>query len=111
MIASDVHRIYARGIYQSVEASIDSDSDKEVLRYKLTENRRFTGIRFEGNTLFADSVLRRSLEINRTQPLNYNRMQRGLNEIRSLYREAGYALMRYTKTDNISPGQRIKLNP
>jgi NTE family protein len=96
MIESDIHRIFARGIYQSVVASLDSSGGINVLRYALVENEKLAKVQIEGNTIFADSVLQSNLVFDGSQPLNINRMERGLSEIKSLYRDAGYALIRFT---------------
>lgn len=96
MVESDIHRIFARGIFQSVAASFDSTGGTSVLRYTLIENDKLAKVQIEGNTIFADSVLQSNLVFDGTKPLDVNKMERGLSEIKALYRDAGYALIRFT---------------
>jgi len=94
MMKNDIDNLFSRGIYQSVKASIDTSGPNSILEYLLDANDILKSISFENNTLFTDSVLNNVLDNQLNQPLNYNLLRKGLNEIKQLYRSKGYALIR-----------------
>ena len=93
MMQNDIDNLFARGIYQSVKATIDTSGPESILEYLLDANDTLKRITFENNTLFSDSVLNEVIKCQFNGPLNQKSLQRGLIDIKKLYRSNGYALI------------------
>ena len=93
MMKNDINNLFSRGIYQSVMASIDSSDSVNYLEYYLDVNDVLKSISFENNTLFIDSLLIGEINNQFNKPINYNLLREGLNEIKQMYRNNGYALV------------------
>ena len=99
MMRNDIDNLFSRGIYQSVQASIDTTGPDSILTYLLDANDELKSITFENNTLFADSLLNILLSEQLNQPLNYDSLRYGLQEVKQLYRSKGYALVQLKRID------------
>ena len=93
MMKNDIDNLFAKGIYQSVKAAIDTSGPESILEYLLDANDVIKSISFENNTLFTDSVLKAELVEMINKPLNYNLLRLGLNNVKKLYRSQGYTLI------------------
>ncbi len=99
MVQNDIDGIFARGIYRSVQASLDTIYKKTILRYLLNQNEPLKQIEIEGETLFGDSLVENCLQYQVENPINYAQVQRGLNDIKTYYRDHGYTLIRFEEID------------
>ncbi|MCK5347121.1 MAG: BamA/TamA family outer membrane protein, partial [Candidatus Heimdallarchaeota archaeon] len=99
MIKNDLDIIYSSGSYKSVQASMLASRNDSILVYSLNVTDVITGAEFEGSTLFADSVIQNLLKYRSGFPLNMNHISKGLSEIKGMYRNQGYALIRFKEID------------
>jgi NTE family protein len=93
MIKNDIDNLFSRGIYHSVKACIDTSGTENILEYLLSANNILKSVSFENNTLFADSVLSKVFDSQVNKPLNHNKVRKYLEELKTLYRSKGYALV------------------
>jgi len=83
---------YQTGSYASVRAVWRADSSRNTLDLQLTPNPVLRAVRFSGNTVFADSVLRNCIVSPLGESINHQLSRQDLETIIELYRGAGYAL-------------------
>ncbi len=99
LLKKDIDYLFTQGIYNSVKASLDSLEAATTLNYFLNVNSKLRQVFFEGHTLYTDSTLIKLLNHQPEQILNYNNIRKGLNDIKQLYRNDGYALIRFKKVN------------
>ena len=99
LLKKDMDYLFTQGIYNSVKASLDSLEAANTLTYFLNANCKLRQVIFEGHTLYTDSTLISLLNHQPEQILNYNYIHKGLNDIKQLYRNDGYALIRFKKAN------------
>ena len=92
-IQIDLDNLYSTGIYKYVSAAMSVQENRHILEYTLESYAEISNVVIENQTLFTDSTLMELIPFDPGKPLNIKQIQRGLNEIKQLYRDQGYALM------------------
>ena len=98
-IDDDVRNLYATGYFYAIQVLDDYNPDKGYhLIYVVQGNPLLTDLRYEGNTKYKESKLKRSISSKVGQPLNERRLHEDAQAIKKLYEKAGYPA---TKVDYV----------
>ncbi len=110
LIAADVERIFAMGLFDDVKVGMAMAADgKVVLRFQLLERPSIAAIELKGNdALSNDAVLKVvNLKVNDLYaPAN---AQENANKIKELYIEEGYFLATVTPETELLKGNQVKV--
>ncbi len=87
--------LYATGDYQRVAATLARDT----LTFVLTRNPVLRTVHLLGNSVYADSMLLRSMKSKRGAPFNHHQGKADLTAIIEHYRRDGYALAEIKRVD------------
>ena len=91
------HSLYQSGLFRFVHARLDTMHHR--LLFIVTENPYITEIRFSGNSVYADTVLRKQLSLKLPLVLNHQEGRNDIQALNRLYRDAGYSLARIRRID------------
>jgi len=89
-----MEKIYKTGYFDDVKAVCVRNDSLLSVQFLLTSNPILSAIVFQGNTVFADSMLQAQLESELGVPINYDRSKHDLLKIIGLYKRNGYALIK-----------------
>jgi len=94
----DIYRtmefVYKTGYFQDVKTSNTLTNDSLlVITFHLKPNPSFLSVRFEGNTVFSDSILQQQMSCKPGFPINCLRAKECISNIIGLYKDEGYALI------------------
>jgi outer membrane protein insertion porin family len=89
-VDDDVRNLYATGQFYNIRVNEDVSTEGVALTYVLQGNPRLTEIKFEGNTKYKDSKLKKKVTSKVGEPLNESKLFTDGREIQKLYEKAGY---------------------
>lgn len=89
-VDDDVRSLYATGLFYNIRVTDEQTSEGIVVTYIVQANPRITDIKFEGNTKYRDSKLRRKLTTKIGSPLDERKLFTDGRAIEKMYQKAGY---------------------
>lgn len=96
-IKNDVDFLFNRGRFNKVEAEFHITGPDTALEYRVAENKPLKLVHFAGNSMIADSVLRRLITHPMNSIMNSTQLYNNLQSVRQLYFKQGYALMDFNR--------------
>ncbi len=108
-IKNDVNFLFSRGRFRSVQAAFRVNSPDTVLCFSLKTNPLMERVSFEGNEIYADSILQNLISHPLGTIINTNRLLDDLEKIREFYRKNGYALMRFSNVEFDTTAQTLHI--
>ena len=107
-LQSWVDAVYGTGQFAAVRAELRADSLTLIVR----ENPRLQEVRFTGNTIYADSTLRRCMQFPAGAVINHRRSAASLLAIIERYRSDSYALaeIRRVQFDSSTGNLQIEID-
>ncbi len=98
-VDDDVRNLYDTGLFYNIRVTDETTSEGVVVTYILQGKPRLTDIKFQGNTKYKDSKLRKKLTSKVGEPLDERKLFTDSQELQKLYQKAGY------------PGTQVKSIP
>lgn len=89
-INADLKRLYGMGFFQDIRIEVEEKANGYKLIFVVDEKPIVRNITIEGNTVFKEDKLRKSLKIIEGQILDQRAVKEGVEEIRKLYADKGY---------------------
>jgi outer membrane protein insertion porin family len=102
-VDEDVRNLYATGFFYNVRIARTNTGEGLVLTYLVQGNPRLTDIKFEGNTKFSESKLRKTITSKTGEPFSERKLFTDAQEIRTLYEKKGYQRTDVQYTFSIDP--------
>lgn len=102
--------IYGTGYFADVWAIVTTSDSSLAIDYFLETNPRLDTIIVEGNTVFANSLLRAQVRSEIGQPVNYHQSQKDIAAIVQLYKKYGYALAKVQAIELINGRLTIRID-
>src|SRR6516162_1426523 len=73
-VDDDVRTLYATGLFYNVRVSASNSPEGIILTYIVQGNPRLTEIKFQGNSKFKDSKLRKTVTAKAGEPFNERKL-------------------------------------
>jgi outer membrane protein insertion porin family len=89
-VDDDVRSLYATGFFYNIQVDADNTPDGVVLTYKVQGKPRLTEIKFQGNTKFKDTKLRKKISSKVDEPLDERKLFSDSQDLQKLYQKKGY---------------------
>jgi len=102
--------IYQTGCFYDVAAKCILNDSLLNINYHLTPNISFRYIKFNGNTVFSDSLLKLQIKSKFNQPINFHQAKNDLSQIIKLYKDKGYIFINIDKIQIINDTLQININ-
>lgn len=116
IIASDIKRIFAMGLFADVTAkTIEGPVGSAILTFSLTEKPAIGQVRFEGNTDVNDDDISEVIDLKAFQVLDVPRVRKNVEKIQKLYVDKGFYLAEVdyelVLTDGKNAGKEVQSDP
>lgn len=95
-IIRDIKAIYGMGLFQNVQAEVDSKDGGYILRFVVTERPRVSAIQFTGRKIVSEDDIVEAIPIKTGDIYDPVKLKQAEIIIRGLYQKKGYALVNVT---------------
>jgi outer membrane protein insertion porin family len=89
-VDDDVRNLYGTGLFYNIQVTEQTTPDGVVLTYVLQGKPRLAEIKFQGNSIYKDSKLRKKLTSAVGEPLDERKLFTDSQAIQQMYQKAGY---------------------
>jgi outer membrane protein insertion porin family len=89
-VDDDVKNLYTTGFFYNIRVGEELTSDGMVLTYFVQGNPRVVEVRFEGNTKYSESRLRKKVTTKVGEALSERKIFTDSQEIQKMYQKSGY---------------------
>ncbi|MBC8183986.1 patatin-like phospholipase family protein [candidate division KSB1 bacterium] len=110
-IYKGMQSVYKSGYFQDVKTLNTLENDSLLtITFLLTPNPSFSAVKFEGNTVFSDSLLELQINCKPGFPINCYQAKKCISNIIGLYKDEGYALINISDIHLAEDTLNIKLS-
>ncbi len=106
LVRSQLNRINRSGSYREVDAEITEQHSPAEIEYHAELNPLIAEIHFSGNRLLPDDVIAKEMNPLKGKVLDYNEVQKSLENVLQRYRDKGYSLARI-ESAHVDPDQSL----
>jgi outer membrane protein insertion porin family len=89
-VDDDVRNLYGTGLFYNIRVTDQTTPEGVVLTYVVQGKPKLTEIRFQGNTRFKDSKLRKKITSKVGEPMDERKLFTDAQAIQELYQKSGY---------------------
>jgi outer membrane protein insertion porin family len=89
-VDDDVRNLYGTGFFYNIQVMADDTANGVILTYRVQGKPRLTEIKFQGNTKFKDTKLRKKISSKPGEPLDERKLFTDTQDLEKLYQKSGY---------------------